>query len=149
MLYKLTLNNENRLHHELECQGFILSSILLHASSKTRHPCRALVAFKIMNKLCLEIILNKYLPISSVSLYNARKCRDLQIQRYRFEFARKGFQYSAQKAWNDIPAEIFDLPTLNSFKKQLKTLLKGYTQKLKNESLENQRSLLVGLRFYF
>ena len=30
-------DNEDRIHHELKSQGFILSSILLHASSKTRN----------------------------------------------------------------------------------------------------------------
>ena len=36
-----------------------------------------------------------------------------------------GFHYSALKVWNDIPAELRELPTPNSFKKQLKTYLKG------------------------
>ena len=30
-------DNEDRIHHELKSQGFILSSILLHASTKTRN----------------------------------------------------------------------------------------------------------------
>ena len=30
-------DNEDRIHHELKSQGFILSSILLHASSRTRN----------------------------------------------------------------------------------------------------------------
>ena len=43
----------------------------------------------------------------------------------KYEFAKKGFHYSALKAWNDLPAELRELPTQNSFKKQLKTYLKG------------------------
>ena len=80
---------------------------------------------KIMNKLCPEKFFNKFLPKSSVSKYNTRHCRDLQIPRYRTEFAKKGFHYSALKAWNDLPAKLRELPTQNSFKKQLKTYLKG------------------------
>ena len=38
---------------------------------------------------------------------------------------QKGFHYSALKAWNDLPAELRELPTQNSFKKQLETYLKG------------------------
>ena len=30
-------DNEDRIHHQLKSQGFILSSILLHASTKTRN----------------------------------------------------------------------------------------------------------------
>ena len=78
-----------------------------------------------MNKLCPENFFNKFLLRCSVSKYNTRHCRDLQIPRYRTEFAKKGFHYSALKAWNDTPAELHELPTLNSFKKQLKTYLKA------------------------
>ena len=37
VLNAVQTDNENRLHHELKSQGVIISSILLHASSKTRH----------------------------------------------------------------------------------------------------------------
>ena len=103
---------------------------------------------KIMNKLCPERFFNKFLPRSSVSKYNTRHCRDLQIPRYRNEFAKKGFHYSALKAWNDLPAKLRELPAQNSFKKQLKTYLKGWNQKLKHECLEDQCSF-IGLSFYF
>ena len=101
-----------------------------------------------MNKLCPEKVFNKFLPRSSVSKYNTRHYRDLQIPRYRTEFPKKGFHYSALKAWNDLPAKLRELPTQNSFKKQLKTYLKGWTQKLTHEYLEDQR-LFIGLSFYF
>ena len=83
------------------------------------------MTYKIMNKLCPEEIFNKFLPRSSVSNYNTRHCRDLQIPRYRTEFAKKRLHYSALKACNDLPAELRELPSQNSFKKQLKTYLKG------------------------
>ena len=86
---------------------------------------RNTMTYKIMNKLCPEKFFNKFFPRSSVSKYNTRNCRDLQIPRYRTEFAKKGFHYSALKAWNHIPAELRELPTQNSFKKQLKIYLKG------------------------
>ena len=80
------------------------------------------MTYKIMNTLCPEKFFNKFLPRSSVLKCNTRHCRFLQIPRYRIEFAIKGFHYSALKAWNDIPAELRELPTLNSFKKQLKNI---------------------------
>ena len=84
-----------------------------------------IMTYKIMNKLRPEKIFKKFLPRSSVSKYNTRHCRDLQIPRYRTEFAKKGFHYSALRAWNDLLAELRELPTQNNFKKQLKTYLKG------------------------
>ena len=82
------------------------------------------MTYKIMNKLYPEKFFNKFLPRSSVSKYNTRHCRDLQIPRYRTEFAKKTSLLSL-KAWNDLPAELRQLPTQNSLKKQLKTYLKG------------------------
>ena len=66
---------------------------------------------KTMNKLCAEKFFIKFLQRSSVSKYNTRHSRDLQIPRYRTEFAKKGFHYSALKAWNDLPGELRELPT--------------------------------------
>ena len=86
---------------------------------------RNIMTYKIMNKLCSEKFFNKFLPRSSVSKQNERHCGDLQIARYQIEFAKNGFHYSALKAWNDLPAELREVPTQNSFKKQLKTYLKG------------------------
>ena len=51
-------------------------------------------------------------------------CKDLEIPKYRTEFAKKGFYNAAIKLWNDTPVEIHE-PTLSRFKKQLKTQLKA------------------------
>ena len=86
---------------------------------------RNVMTYKIMNRLCPESQRGKYQPRSFHSTYNTRHCKDLQISRYRTEFAKKGFHYAALKSWNDTPAEIRELPTLDRFKKQLKTYLKS------------------------
>ena len=86
---------------------------------------RDIVTYQIMSKLFPEKSLHKFLPRSSVSKYNTRHCRDLQIAKYWTEFAKKGFYFSVLKTWNDLPAELRELPTQNSFKKQLKTYLMG------------------------
>ena len=52
---------------------------------------RNITTFKIMNRLCPENLFNKCLQRSSVSLYNTRNCRDLQVPRYRTECAKKAF----------------------------------------------------------
>ena len=69
--------------------------------------------------------MGKYQPRSFHSTYNTRQCEDLQIPRYRTELAKRGFHYAALKTWNDTPAEIRKLPTLDRFKKRLKTHLKS------------------------
>ncbi len=47
---------------------------------------------------------------------------DLQIPRYKTEFAKKGYHYAALKSSNDIPVEMREPPTLDRFKKQLKRI---------------------------
>ena len=83
------------------------------------------MTYKIMNRLCPESLWDKFQLRSFHSTYNTRDCKDLQIPRYRTEFAKKGFHYAALTLWNDTPAEIRELPTLDRFKKQLKTHLKS------------------------
>ena len=84
---------------------------------------RAVMAYKILNRLCPENLWNKLQRRSEYSSYNARFCRDLQIPRYNLEYVKKGFSYSALKVWNEIPIRIIELPTMCQFKKQLKTHL--------------------------
>ena len=57
-----------------------------------------------------------YFSLQLQLTYNTRHSKDLQIPRYRTEFAKKGFHYAALKIWNDTPAEIRELPTLYRFK---------------------------------
>ena len=96
---------------------------------------RNVMTYKIMNRLCPESLWDKFQPRSFHSTYNTRHCRDLQIPRYRTEFAKKGFHYAALTLWNDTPAEIRDLPSLDRFKKQLKAHLRSWT--LKHNSWKN------------
>ena len=46
-----------------------------------------------------------------------RHCKDLHIPRYKTEFAKRGLHYAALTLWNDTPAEIRELPTLNNLKR--------------------------------
>ena len=59
------------------------------------------------------------------SPYITRRRKDLQIPRYKTEFDKKSFPYATLKDWNDTPAKIRELPTLDRFKKQLKTHLQS------------------------
>ena len=98
----------------------------------------AVMAYKIMNRLCPENFWNKFQRRSQYSSYNTRFCRDLQIPWYNLEYAKKGFSYSALKVWNEIPISIRELPTLCQFKKQLKTHLMSW-KPIKHDSLEDQQ----------
>ena len=84
---------------------------------------RSVMAYKILNKLSPESLWNKYQYRSAYSNYETRNCKDLQIPRLRTEHAKKGFYYSALKAWNDVPANIREIQTLGRFKKELKAHL--------------------------
>ena len=81
---------------------------------------RSVMTYKIIKKHCPESLLDKYQHRSQQSNYKTRNCRDLQIPRNNLEYVKKGFHYSAVRAWNDIPINIREVPTLHGFKKMLK-----------------------------
>ena len=81
---------------------------------------RSVMTYKIISRQCPESLWDKNQHRTQHSNYRTRNCRDLQIPRNNLEYVKKGFHYSALKAWNDIPINIRELPTLNRFKKQLK-----------------------------
>ena len=82
---------------------------------------RSVMTYKIISRQCPESLWDKYHHRTQHSNYRTRNCRDLQIPRNNLEYVKKGFHYSALKAWNDIPINIRELPTLNRVKKQLKS----------------------------
>ena len=100
------------------------SASLLNVENLFRYD-RNVMTYKVMNRLCPESLWDQFQPRSFHSNYNMRHCKNLQIPRYRTEFAKTGFHYTALKSWNDTPAEIRELPTLDRFKKQLKAHLKS------------------------
>ena len=56
---------------------------------------RAVMVYKIFNKLCLEDVWNKFQLRSHYSRYNTRFCINIQIPKHNLEHAKKGFSYSA------------------------------------------------------
>ena len=54
------------------------------------------------------------------------KASCLQIPKYNLEHSKRRFSYTALKAWNDIPMNIKELPTLYQYKKQLKSHLTSW-----------------------
>ena len=82
---------------------------------------RSVMTYKIISRQCPESLWHKYDHRTQHSNYRTRNCRDLQIPRNNLEYVKKGFHYSALKAWNEIPIDIRELPTLSKFKKQLKS----------------------------
>ena len=76
---------------------------------------RAVMVYKIFNKLCPENLWHKFTLRSHHSRYSTRFCRNIQIPKYNLEYAKKGFSYSALKTWNEIPLSIRELPTLFDF----------------------------------
>ena len=86
---------------------------------------RSVMTYKIINRHCPESLWEKYQRRTQHSNYRTRNCRDLQIPKNNLEYTKKGFHYSALKAWNDIPINIRELPTISGFKKQLKDYFKS------------------------
>ena len=55
-----------------------------------------------------------------------RNYRDLHIPNLNLELTKKGFHYSSIKAWNDIPVNIRELPSLRLFKTHLNRHLMSF-----------------------
>ena len=77
---------------------------------------RCVMVYKILNKQCPESLWNMFQQRYSISNYNTRNYRDLHIPKLNLELTKKGFHYSGIKAWNDIPVNIRELPSLRLFK---------------------------------
>ena len=77
---------------------------------------RCVIVYKIVNKQCPESLWNIFLQRFSIANYNTRNYRDLHIPKLNLELTKKGFHYSGIKAWNDIPVNIRELPSLRLFK---------------------------------
>ena len=71
-------------------------------------------------KQCPDSLWNMFQQRSSISNYNTRNYRDLHVPKLNLELTKKGFRYSGIKAWNDIPVNIRELPSLRLFKTHLK-----------------------------
>ena len=76
---------------------------------------RCVMVYKILNKQCPESLWNMFQQRCSISNYNTRNYRDLHIPKLNLELTKKGFHYSGIKAWNDIPVNIRELPSLRLF----------------------------------
>ena len=85
---------------------------------------RSVMTYKITNNLSPENLWDKFQKRSSLSNYETRFCKNLQIPRLNTEHAKKSYYYSALKDWNDVPIDIRELPTVGSFKNKLKHYLK-------------------------
>ena len=86
---------------------------------------RSFMTYTIINRQCPESLWDKYHQRIQISNRITRNYRNLQIPRNNLEYVKKGFHYSALKAWNDIPIDIRELPTLSRFKQQLKCYFKS------------------------
>ena len=73
---------------------------------------RSVMTYKIMTGLCPENLWKKFQRRSHYSYYNTRFCENPQIPKYHLEHSKKRFSYTALKAWNELPMNIWELPTL-------------------------------------
>ena len=86
---------------------------------------RSIMAHEIVNQQCPESLWNKYTQRNEISRYNTINNRNNDIPKLKLECKKKGFHLSGLKAWNEIPIEIRETPSLYQFKRKLKTHLKS------------------------
>ena len=68
--------------------------------------------YKIISRQCPKSLWDKYHHRTPHSNCTTRNCRDLQIPRNNRDYVKKGFHCSTLEAWNDIPINVRELPTL-------------------------------------
>ena len=85
------------------------------------------MTYTIMRKLCPDNFLERYKPMSSVSSGNTRNSQNLKTPSYAVEHCKKSFHYLALNDWNDTPINLRELPSPNTFKRQLEKYLKSKT----------------------
>ena len=86
---------------------------------------RAVVTYKMMNKICPESLWDRYKIRNTYSSYRTGNCMDIQIPRYNLEYSKKIFHYLGLKDWNNILIAIRELYTLQQFEKRLKIHLRS------------------------
>ena len=82
------------------------------------------MTYKVLRRLYPESFLDKYKPRSSFSSYNTRNRQNLQFPKHRTEHYKKSIHYSVLEDWNNTPTDIRELPTIDTFKRQLKFYMK-------------------------
>ena len=86
---------------------------------------RLVMTHKILHGNCPDNLQNKFTQRSQISSYSMRNSQNLHLPKPRLEFTKKSFQFTGAAAWNEIPQKCRDLPSLNSFKKEVKQLLRS------------------------
>ena len=69
---------------------------------------------KILHGLCPDNLRHKFVERSMVSECKTRKYRDLQIPKVGLEYAKRSFDFSGVKNWNDIPGNVQSLQDPNT-----------------------------------
>ena len=110
-----TISQVNRLHHTAELfidlKFLQFNNIFIYFTS--------LLAFKCINHEYIEGLCN---PI--MHNYGTRfAAQNMIMPLARTNLIQKSFVYNTPKIWNSLPANIKSLPTLNSFKYNLKKYL--------------------------
>ena len=126
--------------HKLQCAQNSLTRIVSpyhHGLSSTDRlislhwlPVRHRITFKIAT-LTYKVLNNQQPPYLHCLLQPYQPSRTLrssnqqllQLPTVRTDFSRRAFSYAAPKIWNNLPIHIRNCPSLNTFKKHLKTHL--------------------------
>lgn len=90
-----------------------------------------LLVFKVVRGICSENLTVKY----------KNNCRDsdvllLETPNYKTKYGRRLFDYNGSRLWNALPPEMRKEEDIESFKKQLKTLLFVGSEDLKVQAFK-------------
>ena len=86
--------------------------------------CDTTQVYKIINSLAPLYLSSKLSTRSDVNNYNTRKRDNLNLPLYRTATVQRSFYYHALSAWNSLPAETRNSPSLRTFKSTVKRELR-------------------------
>ena len=88
--------------------------------------------YKSQNNLLLETTGKFYIPAEMVHSYETRSAVSrnvFSLPRYELSFTQKSMAFSGAKIWNEIPVNIKNAPSIDSFKEKLQSILLAYSER--------------------
>ena len=84
---------------------------------------KTLLLYKAMHNLAPDYISDLFVPISNVSPYMSRSSvnGNIIVPTIRTQLARQSFSYTSIQIWNNLHVKIWNIESINSFKKAIKS----------------------------
>ena len=91
--------------------------------SEMRNQQKAIMMYNIVNGLAPSSMADMFSPQYGSQVYNLRNStQNFETPNARTELYRNSFAFTGAKIWNKLPEDLKTEPSLNAFRKKLKTI---------------------------